>query len=783
MDPQAPSSLLTNTSDRASVGNKKDLSDFTKDWHRLRTQKHRLRGGVEGRIITNLGFWFGEQYLTQAQGNILTRPMGRDDERNKLFLVFNMLRKQAKRKIGRLWSVDPSFAASPNHLDPKAFDKADVVGDLILGLNTKLKERTIHWHRLWWCVIAGVVIEHVPWIEDIADEPLPQFDEQTGELLWKDQLSGSILPQSAVMKLVDAGIPAERFEVNEELQTVGDVGSQIVDPLRFFIDASCPSIDRLAPDQACYIAEIKTIGWIKETFGSDAAKQMQSGGDPDLSIVQTRLLDRGPSVANLNLRDLMPAIQGTRAHDDPPMSIVLTRYQPASKERPHGRRTLFCPNQAMLDDDEIDYGEVPCVDLHFEPATTSFWTGDFMTDLIPGQKFLNKRMSQLGESANAAIYETLLLGSELSASDIPSDLPGVVEDGVSDDGSPRVQVMQRGELPQFFLESIKLISEYIENIGSADLNQSRQFPGQLRGPLAIPMLQELLDSEDGPFFDHMGESLGRIHQMRLNRVKQFYPPIRTLHYTGKQRKDAVLVFHTDDILRSGTDYSITVDRSSLLPELSALRHARVQEDLQGPMSILYTSQRTGRLDPSKIAQALKYTDRDDLDRETKYRKLAQHLIKKLWATEPLPQGCPYPFWDHNAMMDEYEATMATTEWLEATPPIQQAFLQLYDAHRAFLDQIQQAQAQSANAAAMQSAVAQATQQTAAKVAAETVETSIQQIREQVQMANRQPPGQTIQADMAQARANPQQPPQQNRLAPGPQRPALPMNMQQLMHGR
>jgi hypothetical protein len=219
-------------------------------------------------------------------------------------------------------------------------------------------------------------------------------------------------------------------------------------------------------------------------------------------------------------------------------------------------------------------------------------------------------------------------------------------------------------------------------------------------------------------------------------------------------KNEVLVFHADAILRSGTDFTITVDPSSLLPELSALRHARVREDLESPISIIYTNRRTGRIDPSKIAVALKYTDRAEVDRDAACRKLAQHLIAQLWAGEQLDPAIPYAFWDHNAMMDEYEASMQTTEWLEASPQIRQGFLALYEKHRAFLDQIQAAQAQATTSQQMRSAIAQTTQQVAARVAAETIDESLAQIRESLSMAHTQPQpqpvpgGRPVQAEMA-----------------------------------
>jgi hypothetical protein len=455
------------------------------------------------------------------------------------------------------------------------------------------------------------------------------------------------------------------------------------------------------------------------------------------------------------MRDLIPAVQGSQGQDDPPMCLFAQRYQPASRDYPNGRRSLFVPGQIMLDDDATEYGEIPIVDFHFGPPTTTFWTDDFLTDMIPAQKFLNKRMSQMGESANASIYEVLLLGGELSREDIPTDMPGHVQDGLNDDGSPRVAALQRGQLPSWFIESIKLVISLFHEMASSDLMDHPQMPGQLRGPMALPMLQEILDSEDGPLYLHLAESLALVKQQRINRVKQFYPPIRTLHYTGRNRKDEVLVFHTEQILRSGTEYHISFDPGTILPEFAALREARIIERLSGPLAGLYVNKRTGKLDFSKIAESVKFTDEADEDRETQYRDLAQHLIARLWQGEVMPPEVPYAFWDHDAMLDELEAAMATTEFLEASAVVKSNFIALYERHRQFLAAIQQNQADAVQSQMMQGAIAQATQQTAAKVAATTTDAAIAQIQAQARTVQAQPPVQSITQAMTANRAGAQ----------------------------
>lgn len=747
------------------------VAKYTKDFRRLQRQKMRTHGGVESRILMNLAMYFGEQYAQQSDGGFLARPPIQDEDKNKLFLVLNVIKKLTNRKMGRIWSIANEFRAIPDTSDPVAFDLAEEVNKLIRATDEKLLERQQHWKRLFWLLLGGVVIEHTPWELDVSMEPMPVFAGEDGSLVWVDGQTKQDVTEQDVMAAVQAGAPRERFSPKEELQLVGDVGSQIISPLNFFIDAAIPTIDQLPPDQACYIAEIKTKGWIKANFGEDVADRI--GKNNSLSIVGTRLIDRGGHpTAGLNIRDLIPAVQGAQGDDDPDMVIVCTRYMPVSKENPHGHCCRFVPDGPLLDPDsqESPYegGEIPLTDIHWGAPTVSFWSDDFITDQIPAQKFLNKRFSQLGEASNGQLYEILLLGGELSAADIPTDFHGVVEDGLDENGTPRVAALQRGQLPSWFLDSIRIVVEYLESVGGSDLMAQKKFPGQLRGSLSVPMLQEILDSEDGPRFEHLGEQLARVRQHRVNRVKQFYEPIRTMNYTGKNQRDEVLVFHTQKVLHSKANFNITVDRSTLVPELAALREARVRERLESPIGIIYTNRRTGRLDASKIAADLKWRDSDREDRETQYRKLAKQFIGRLWQGEPVLPSNVLPFFDHDSMMDELEAAMATTEFLDASQIVRQNFLNLYEAHRTYLQQLQDAQAQAIEGAQMHSAVAQATQQAAAKVAAQTVDETLMQIKAQEDMARVNPIGpQIVQAQM-ESRQRQLRAPQPVRLGPNGQ---------------
>lgn len=728
-----------------------DVEKWTKDYRRLRHQKHRARGGVEGSMLLDILLYNGEHQSVQVQNAILTRAFRHERDKNKLRMVINLCRRLADRKVGRLWSIAHRFRATPNTTDPVAFDKADVVGEqLIPALDYKLEQDTLRWLIYKWLVVFGVCFEHVDYKEGVSQDVLPKYAED-GQILWADSLTGMEIPEEQVKLLLQSGrVSGERFKPAMEVQTAGDIGGDVYDPFRVFVDASVTQVKKLGPGQRIFLADIRSIDWIREQFGSDVADKIDPG--EDLSIIETQLMDRGIPIAGMNLKDLLPLIHGSKDKDDPEMAVVLTMYEASSSANPQGVRAFLVPGQVALDKSENPYPEVPVVDYHWSAPGETMWTTGFIRDFHALSKFINKRFSQLGEAANAQIYEMLLLGGGLKPKDIPTDFPGVVEDGISDEtGAPNVQVVPRGGLPSFFPESIRLSMETLDAMGASDLLSQRKFPGQLRGSLTLPMLQEIIDSEDGPRYSHLSEMFAREKLMRVNRVKQFYEPIRTLNYTGEDLRSEVLEFHTDEILRAGIDFTITVDPGSILPEFSAMREARVRERMQWAPG-LYTNEDTGQLDWSKVAVDLRYNDRQREGIESRGRKLARQLVARVRkGALTVQQGPPdpktgqptidlmnedgskfivYPFWPHAAMMDEYKSTMLTTEFLDGSPMYRRVMLTLHDKSRQVLQSIQQAKQASIENKMVQGAVAQATQQTAAKVASMAAEAVVEQVMAQ-----------------------------------------------------
>jgi hypothetical protein len=721
-----------------------DLMDLLKkDLDRLKSQKARPTGGVEGTTLTNLCFLNDEPYVNYRNKTLSLEAQ----DANKLYLSFNMVAPRVNKLMGRLSAFNAPFKARPNRNDPQALEEAEIVDRMIVALDEKLDQPSRLREILYWLLIGGTAFEFIPWVPNATIEPNAQFSP-SGELLYTNPLMPDEppVPESALQSLPNA----DMYEPFEQVEQVGEVGSTIFGPFNVFIDAGVRSVSDLAPDQWVHIAEVKTTGWVKENYQQDVEPQKE------LSLISSTINTQTGDATGTYLKDLIPLVQGAADENDPPMVLHVMSFQPPSQDHPHGRYVCWIPDQTILHDGDIPYEEIPLVDFHFSPVTTSFWSKAYVTPLIAPQRFLNKRMSQLGEQANATLYSNLLLGPGIDPSDIPVDKPGAIRNGLSDEGVPMVNRVPPPEIPQWFLQSIDVtLKMFNDAAGGADLMEDNKFPGQLRGPLAVPMLQEILDTQWGPLFSHLGERLARAKQMRLNRVKQFYPPLRTMHYTDRTQRDEVMTFHTDQILRAGTNFSITVERGSILPELRALREARLTERLRGPLAILYMDERTGRLDKSKIAADLQFGDTGREGRESKYRKLSQEIIKMLWQGRQ-DISPVQPFYDHKGMLDELEDSMATTEYLKASPQVQQAFSSRWQQHSQFMAQEAQMQQQAMQGQMIHTAVAQATQQAAATAAADAVH----EAHQQQQAQNAQPTGQFVAQAQQQAnnQARPSGPP-------------------------
>ena len=192
------------------------LDILEKDFERLKQQKARPTGGVEGTILLHLAFLDDEQYTNYTNKTLSLE--GRDA--NKLYLSFNLIAPRFNKLIGRLSAFNAPFKARPNKKDPQALEDAEIVDRMTIALDEKCDDPSRLRETLHWMGVGGTAFRHITWVPNATIEPNPQFDEN-GELLFKDLVDGQIVPESYKDGLVEMGRAQEEFEIYEEVEMVG----------------------------------------------------------------------------------------------------------------------------------------------------------------------------------------------------------------------------------------------------------------------------------------------------------------------------------------------------------------------------------------------------------------------------------------------------------------------------------------------------------------------------------------------------------------------------------
>ena len=97
-----------------------------------------------------------------------------------------------------------------------------------------------------------------------------------------------------------------------------------------------------------------------------------------------------------------------------------------------------------------------------------------------------------------------------------------------------------------------------------------------------------------------------------------------------------------------------------------------------------------------------------------------------------------PFWNLRVVMDELESEMATTEFLGASPEVQQGFVEFWNRCRELLVKASEQRQQGMQQSQIQGAVAQAAQQAAAKAAAQAIDMALDQAKASQEIAPQAP---------------------------------------------
>src|SRR5436190_7515186 len=196
------------------------LSEITQDFKRLQAQKAKRQGGAEARMLVARAFEAGEQGSYYKARGLYARNTETDEEKNKLHLVFNLVKQRKHKLVGRLGAIGATFKANPDKTDVAATDLASIVDRLILALDKKVDQPALQRALLDLLTLEGVCVEYVGWNERATIEPMPQFTPDN-QLLFVDRVASDasgqlvIVPEAEKQAAVAAGKPDEAYELYE----------------------------------------------------------------------------------------------------------------------------------------------------------------------------------------------------------------------------------------------------------------------------------------------------------------------------------------------------------------------------------------------------------------------------------------------------------------------------------------------------------------------------------------------------------------------------------------
>ncbi len=237
-----------------------------------------------------------------------------------------------------------------------------------------------------------------------------------------------------------------------------------------------------------------------------------------------------------------------------------------------------------------------------------------------------------------------------------------------------------------------------------------------------------MDSQWGPKLRHYYKQMGKVYHRRMNRLKQFSPPVRTMRFADSTGKVEVFRFHADDILPAGSDYYITVEPSSILPETRRERHARMSEILGGPLSGLYFNEKTQQIDWVAVASDMQFGDYKGREAQVvQDEKFALGVIEAIKEGRAVPPVMP--FQNHAVFIAELETQMNDDDfWIILSEETRQAMFQRWEEHQQKMSEAMQQQQQAALDEETAAVVRQAVQASTAKVQAEVTEATLTQVR-------------------------------------------------------
>jgi hypothetical protein len=272
---------------------------------------------------------------------------------------------------------------------------------------------------------------------------------------------------------------------------------------------------------------------------------------------------------------------------------------------PYGRVIIMTKTVILMDAPNVfNDGKLPYVKFDNVERPDMFWGKSEIEPIEPLQKELNKRSSQIMESANMTADPKILVprSAQLKKGDITTR-PG---ERIPYSGNQEPKYMMPPSMPPYASENLDRTMNYVETIGGNYGILGGTVGSAATSAAAIQTIQEMAQQRPRMKMQNLSDCLCEMGELIISRIKQHYDKPRQMAITVGDGENGIL-FDTIESSDITDHYNIDIGVGSNLPTSQATI-----------FQMLMTLHELGAiLDPADILEAIDFPKRDVIVKHNK----------------------------------------------------------------------------------------------------------------------------------------------------------------------
>lgn len=668
-----------------------DSIRFARDAGTLASQRKKLyqslgKDHIEWKM--NREFYKGNQWIfpNPVTGQINDLNFGLGDSmqpRFKVRLTSNQIKSGVMAYVAQLTKTKPVITATPDSSDDKDLKAAQMAEALFeywwreMNMKSKLQSALVNaqlsqgYWKIAWDPYAGKGTTFM-----IGPDGQPVTDPHLADL-YKEELQNQ-------------GVDIKQFQQTVNL---GDITIEVI-----------PG-ENVILDPAAAVFEDASFAICKHAMDpSEIQARWGVTVKPDQAST-----DDGGSGA------LPWGIDSRQGQDKSPVATtkdVWIMYHKKSPQLPKGRYVAWVegPDKILVDTEwQFPFDELPLVKFPGIERPNSPLDDPLVTDARPIQKELNRTLSQIVQHKNLTIKPQMIAPVN-SLRDRLTDEPGAVFQ-YSPVANQKPEWREMPSLPPYVFEHLSDIQNRMDRLFNLQAVSQGNVPPNVEAGVAIDLLQEATVDQVAPIIQRLEESLVKAGHIMAAFAAEYYIEPRLLKIVGSGGSVQVKKFKNSDIAGG---FSFHCEAGSGLPRTRAGRQARIEwmlssglvdpkqamkmmdvADTKGLLAQLQADEdqalreheklmKNEPLNPMALQQAMQQVQQAMADPTADIDGDGQPdppEVKMQWAQQTLQQAAvaPQPFEDYETHLTTHALYMKSAEWERLPPPVQQNFIDHWEA--------------------------------------------------------------------------------------------------------